>query len=278
MKSLFLIWVVLFAGHFTPTREFPLNEYPILISYKADIKPRKNQDYRRTEYVKLFIHPTESIFIDNKLWLLNRTSKRNLSPQDRAREVSMIGLPYFRFYLVKDYRENSTSIIEEYLNGGHNAFKQNSMTTESWTILNSSDSTIVGLKAYKAECQLGGRTWIAWFTPEIPISDGPYKFSGLPGLILKLDSTEGDFSFHISGIQKQLPTEDLPDIPTYNLLSENKFKEIQQMISDNPFAKFQSKGNKIEGNITVGDKVMTQEEYILFLKNDRKNSNYIEEN
>lgn len=43
MKSLFLIWVVLFAGHFTPTREFPLNEYPILISYKADIKPRKTR-------------------------------------------------------------------------------------------------------------------------------------------------------------------------------------------------------------------------------------------
>lgn len=32
----------------------------------------------------------------------------------------------------------------------------------------------------KATCDFAGRKWIAWFTTEIPIQDGPYKFYGLP--------------------------------------------------------------------------------------------------
>lgn len=41
----------------------------------------------------------------------------------------------------------------------------------------------------------GGRIWTAWFAPEIKIADGPYKFSGLPGLILKLEDDKGDYRF-----------------------------------------------------------------------------------
>lgn len=47
------------------------------------------------------------------------------------------------------------------------------------------------IKCYKAELEFGGRTWIAWYNPEIPIAEGPYKFNGLPGLIFQIeDKTE----------------------------------------------------------------------------------------
>lgn len=43
----------------------------------------------------------------------------------------------------------------------------------------------------KATTEFGGRSWTAWFAQELPFQDGPYKFSGLPGLILELeDSTQ----------------------------------------------------------------------------------------
>jgi GLPGLI family protein len=60
----------------------------------------------------------------------------------------------------------------------------------------------------KAETDFAGRHWYAWFSTEIPIQDGPYKFHGLPGLIVKLEDRTQTHRFtlqavkNISAIQK----------------------------------------------------------------------------
>ncbi|MDW9381082.1 GLPGLI family protein [Chryseobacterium sp. JV558] len=54
-----------------------------------------------------------------------------------------------------------------------------------------------GYSAQKAVTEFGGRIWTAWFTKDIPLSDGPYKFSGLPGLIVKLEDDKGDYKFDL---------------------------------------------------------------------------------
>ena len=41
-----------------------------------------------------------------------------------------------------------------------------------------------------ASIKFRGRTFIAWFTTDIPIGFGPYKFKGLPGLILEVYDSE----------------------------------------------------------------------------------------
>lgn len=70
-----------------------------------------------------------------------------------------------------------------------------------WKIL--SDTLTIGeYFAQKAETTYGGRTWVVWFTPELPVLDGPYKFSGLPGLIIKAEDTTGDFSFDLVETKK----------------------------------------------------------------------------
>ena len=47
----------------------------------------------------------------------------------------------------------------------------------------------------KATTDFGGRSWIAWFTQEIPYSEGPYKFRGLPGLIFELHDTGNSYAY-----------------------------------------------------------------------------------
>lgn len=54
----------------------------------------------------------------------------------------------------------------------------------------------------KATLDFAGRKWIAWFTSEIPIPEGPYKFHALPGLIVKIESADHTHSFELKGIQK----------------------------------------------------------------------------
>src|SRR5699024_10984101 len=55
--------------------------------------------------------------------------------------------------------------------------------------------------AHKATTSFGGRSFEAWFTPEIPIVDGPYVFGGLPGLIIELYDTNRDYHFNLASIQ-----------------------------------------------------------------------------
>lgn len=54
----------------------------------------------------------------------------------------------------------------------------------------------------KATCNFAGRTWTAWFTTEIPIQDGPYKFHGLPGLIVKIEDQTKSHSYELKGVNK----------------------------------------------------------------------------
>ena len=54
----------------------------------------------------------------------------------------------------------------------------------------------------KATTDWGGRKWTAWFTMDIPISDGPYKFCGLPGLVLSISDRDQYFTFDMASISK----------------------------------------------------------------------------
>ncbi len=68
-----------------------------------------------------------------------------------------------------------------------------------WNILNEFD-TIRGLRCNKALTSYGGRKYIAWFTESIPISDGPYIFNGLPGLIVKVVDLDNWYTFEVVSV------------------------------------------------------------------------------
>lgn len=70
-----------------------------------------------------------------------------------------------------------------------------------WDLENVTD-TICGYTCYKAVTNYGGRQWIAWFAPEIPYSAGPWKFNGLPGLVLAVKDSEGAHDFEAIAFRK----------------------------------------------------------------------------
>lgn len=57
--------------------------------------------------------------------------------------------------------------------------------------------TYQNLLLQKATTNFGGRKWIAWFTKEFPFSEGPYKFQGLPGLIILLQDEKNNYNFSL---------------------------------------------------------------------------------
>ena len=61
--------------------------------------------------------------------------------------------------------------------------------------------SVLDYKAQKATTKFGGRKWTAWFTKDIPFQDGPYKFKGLPGLIVKIEDESKSHQFELKGIK-----------------------------------------------------------------------------
>lgn len=93
--------------------------------------------------------------------------------------------------------KNLSIICGDFFNS--NAFKQysQSLPVIQWK-LSPERKEIDGYMCNKAVADFGGRTWIVWYTTEIPLSFGPWKLNGLPGLIL--DASDKDFSFKCIGL------------------------------------------------------------------------------
>ncbi len=101
-----------------------------------------------------------------------------------------------------------------------------------WTI--TSEQKIIGkYQSQKAETTYGGRHWIAWFTTELPFSDGPYIFSGLPGLIVSIQDANNDYSFHLIEVKKG---ENLFDVRTKTIkIDWKKYEALAKSYFNDPF-------------------------------------------
>jgi len=74
-----------------------------------------------------------------------------------------------------------------------------------WTI-DSPTEKYEGMTVQKAVGELNGRTWTVWFTTEIPLIEGPYKFKNLPGFVVKAVDDKQDFLFEFRKSEKvQVP-------------------------------------------------------------------------
>jgi GLPGLI family protein len=74
-----------------------------------------------------------------------------------------------------------------------------------WKILKQ-EKEILGYTCQKATLSYKGRDYVAWFSLQIPIQNGPWKFGGLPGLIFEISDTQNHYAFELIGIKKEIDT------------------------------------------------------------------------
>lgn len=173
------------------------NRFVYQVTMKLD---STNRNEIKTETANLDISPEKSIFYGEKRLqrdsLFRRASETNTFNFDRSQ--------------MQNLRSNIDFVVEKDTKTGNKNFKSriardNYLYTEDrtmdWKILPET-AKIGDYKTQKAETNFAGRTWFAWFTTDIPIQDGPYKFSGLPGLIVKVEDSQGDFSFDLKEAKK----------------------------------------------------------------------------
>jgi len=92
---------------------------------------------------------------------------------------------------------------------------------------------IGSFNAQKATTSFRGRNYIAWFVSEVPISIGPWKFHGLPGLILEIKDEELGVQFLFSSIQIPFETRGKILPPSDGeLMSIEEFAKYQNNFSE----------------------------------------------
>lgn len=110
----------------------------------------------------------------------------------------------------------------------------------------------------KATCDYGGRTWEAWFSTDLPFQDGPYKFFGLPGLIIKIEDLDKSYSWTLIGNKKIDNYNEKTRIEesTKNLISVSKEKYIKlyQDYKKDPFGSIKQtlKPEQLQGKMPNG--------------------------
>ncbi|WP_185151736.1 GLPGLI family protein [Chryseobacterium sp. SN22] len=112
--------------------------------------------------------------------------------------------------------------------------------------------------AQKATVDFGGRKWIAWFTTDIPFPDGPYKFYGLPGLIVKVSDEAGNYSWELKGnrkidhIAEASAVEGLMN-QTGLLITKEKFTEKYDQYKKDPLAGIRQMMEQIPSDVKISD-------------------------
>lgn len=137
--------------------------------------------------------------------------------------------------------------------------KYNSCYTEpapkqQWT-LHTETQTVIGYKCQRATCRFRGRDFEAWFAPSIPVKRGPWKFQGLPGLILKVYDKDKLYTFEAIGLEtRQYPITRFKQSKEYSRSTREKVWKMQRQWHENWFkavdyhkATMDASGNMIPG-------------------------------
>lgn len=163
-----LNWIILFfyLPAFTQER-FEVN---YLIKFNDTFKP-DSAEIRRHNGV-LRIDGQKSLFY------MAAIDKNPLSTPETTRVLDTT------FLVMTDSDKEELCVFEFSFDSGF-LWVSDSLHPMKWE-MDSSSKKVGELNCFKATCSFRGRNYTAWFSPDIPISKGPWKMGGLPGLIVEL--------------------------------------------------------------------------------------------
>lgn len=138
-------------------------------------------------------------------------------------------------FVFKDFEKQEQTVYDDY---SDKFTKYNEPFQEmQWEVVVDSTKTILGYECMMARTAYHGRDWTAWFAPEIPVQDGPWKFTGLPGLILMAKESQGMHSFTANGIEAT--EQEIPGMPRddwYHNEDRKKYLQGKYRHLQDPFA------------------------------------------
>lgn len=199
-----------------------------------------------TEMMLLDIDKNGSSYYSHDKFVADSTAKADLEKQLKLSpnniNISRSDKPgQVQYKVTKHYPDFTTYL---YTKVSSDSYKIEEDQKPDWKIL--PEKQKVGeYNAQKATANYGGRQWTAWFTTDLPFQDGPYKFYGLPGLIVKIEDQTGSHSMTLVGNKTILMSTDKgpelpPEIQIYGMggkdieVTEKQFKKVWKSHLNDP--------------------------------------------
>ena len=257
--------------------------------YELTFKPKKGIDSLQKTVMILDVTDKKSLYRDYLTVSQDSVLKIEVEKMQKAgvfKDLSKsFQMPKFAYKITKEYPTMKVNFSERMLNS---VFGYNEEPKFNWKISN--DKQKIGeYEAQKATTEFGGRKWTAWFTESIPFPDGPYKFSGLPGLIVKIEDAEKNFSWVLTANKALKEFEELSYSEKLSaqfgarndvtIINRDKFESSFEEYKKDPFASIRAqitpemKEMKMPGNDkTMGEMMSDQEKSIKDFYNASNNT------
>ncbi len=126
---------------------------------------------------------------------------------------------------------------------------------------------IANYKCHKATTNFRGRKYVAWYTTDIPVNFGPWKFKGLPGLILEVTDKSKEVLIQLTNLSLNVKKNNVKSkngeenqvvYSNFVLCLEESWKKSLQATKAK-FAKLQAKHPNLEIELeTVQKRVVTE--------------------
>ncbi|AZB31413.1 GLPGLI family protein [Chryseobacterium balustinum] len=240
MKNIFSI---LFVAIFAIANAQESKESSNRFFYELTFKPK--QDSAKVDKVITVLDITDknrSVYQDYTVISQDSITKIEMEAMQKAgvyKDLSKsLKTPKFSARIHKFYPSMKVEYVDKVANG---MTPVNIAYTEdlklNWKISNEKQK-IGEYNTQKATAQYGGRTWTAWFSSDIPFQDGPYKFSGLPGLIVKIEDTDKNYSWVLQGNKKIKEYNEFSYIESLMQATGGKPKELTREKFDKTFNDF----------------------------------------
>lgn len=195
--SFFLLFIII--GFSYPSRaQFNYETPQLAYEYKLTYIPDTVSKIKKYSTFVLILGDSSSLFYDLNLGkqdkIISNTLAGGVSFESASKTLNTSPLPSFK-YIIKKNRVTSFVTFYETI-GLKGSLHYQELPDIDWQG-GLKTGTIMGIPVSNAKGEFAGRIYSAWYSTHIPISDGPYKFSGLPGLIIKISDEREEYVFEL---------------------------------------------------------------------------------
>jgi len=164
----------------------------------------------------------------------------------------------FEYTIFKNYQkpDQLTGICTPYADG---KFLFTEEMGQEWELVGDSVYYVLDHPCRKATARYHGHTWTAYYATDIPISEGPWKLCGLPGLIMYARNADKDYIFKCMAIKTHVNEPITIDKKNALSVTPQKLEKIIFEYRSDPFGQLKARmGDDIKVKDSKGREIKQQ--------------------